>query len=347
MNRNIRSWQIATDDFYQLLDLPSRLKFLLRFAILAPSTHNSQPWLFKIRDNRCYLYLDETRRLPQADPIGRDLYISIGCALENFVIAARYFKVFDSLNYGPFAENNLLVEAIIKEDFSKEFDQDYESLIRIIPRRSNARGLFRKESVPQLVREDILAQVKNEYLTDGIAIHFIEDKESIREIASLTADGLKIAYNNPLFRQEMSCWINNNFSSRKEGIPGYALKMPAWISFIFPFIVRNFNIGSKLAKLNYWSLNSAPLICIITAPENKPLTWLQIGRLAERLMLELNSREFNTSIFVASIEMGDLYQKVQRIIGTNDLPQFLFVIGKIDSKQKPTPRHSVEDKILK
>lgn len=346
--RNLYSWQISIDDFQQFSDAASRIKFLLRFAILAPSTHNSQPWLFKIKENRCFFYFDENRRLPQADPLGRDLNISIGCALENFIIAAKYFKVFDSLNYGPFTENNLLAEAIIKKDYyNKESDPTYHDLIRTIHNRRNARGIFKTESVsPQLI-EDILERVKDEYLIDGIAVYFLKDKKKIKEIASLTAEGLKIAYNNPSFRQEMSCWINNNFSRRKEGIPGYALKMPTLLSFVFPFIVRNFNIGSKLAKLNYWSLSSAPLICIITAPENKSLTWLKIGRLAERLMLEFNSRGFNTSIFVASIEMGDLYRKVQSILGTHDLPQFLFAIGKSGSKHKPTPRYSVEEKIIR
>jgi hypothetical protein len=41
------------------------LKFLLNYAILVPSSHNTQPWLFKIMgDNPIELYADRTRGPP-------------------------------------------------------------------------------------------------------------------------------------------------------------------------------------------------------------------------------------------------------------------------------------------
>lgn len=60
--------------------LSEKLHFLLRYAILAPSGHNSQPWLFKIvgNNNIIEVYADRSRALPLVDPDERELIISCG-----------------------------------------------------------------------------------------------------------------------------------------------------------------------------------------------------------------------------------------------------------------------------
>ena len=55
-----------------------RLRFLLRYAILAPSRHNTQPWLFEIEGDELRVYADRSRALPVADPDGRQQLMSCG-----------------------------------------------------------------------------------------------------------------------------------------------------------------------------------------------------------------------------------------------------------------------------
>jgi len=68
-----------------------QLRFLLQYAILAPSTHNTQPWLFKIRGDALVLYADRSRALPVVDPASRALTISCGAALFHLRITLRHF----------------------------------------------------------------------------------------------------------------------------------------------------------------------------------------------------------------------------------------------------------------
>ena len=49
-------WQVAEDDFPVNGSTTEKLKFLLNYAILAPSTHNAQPWLFTLVDDAVELY---------------------------------------------------------------------------------------------------------------------------------------------------------------------------------------------------------------------------------------------------------------------------------------------------
>jgi len=65
-------------------------KELLKYAVLAPSGHNTQPWLFHFnKQNDLYLIADRTRALPVVDPNDRELTISCGAALDHLEIAAN------------------------------------------------------------------------------------------------------------------------------------------------------------------------------------------------------------------------------------------------------------------
>lgn len=328
--------------FYKLGTLKEKITFLLRYAVLAPSTHNSQPWLFKIEDNSCKFFYNPRLKLPQGDPKQRDLFISMGCCLENFLIAGEYFKMIDKVEY--VLKGNLVAEVFIKDYVDQSPDERFRDLVEAIPKRINYRGLFKNRSIDHIVVERIV----KENNCDNLRVDVVIDEGKREEIALLTAQGLRIAHASPLFRREMSSWLHSSLSKCKDGMPGYSLRMPAFLSFIFPYIVRWINTGKFLSSLNYKSVRSAPSIFVFSIPAGKegPIEWLNIGRVAERAMLRANLEGLRTSIFVASIEMDDLSDRLRKVLEINYLPQFLFCAGYMDHQQKPTPRYSVEEKLI-
>jgi nitroreductase len=54
-------WNISVEDFPANGTTAEKWKFFLRYAVLAPSSHNSQPWLFYLRNNTLELYADRRR----------------------------------------------------------------------------------------------------------------------------------------------------------------------------------------------------------------------------------------------------------------------------------------------
>jgi hypothetical protein len=60
---------------------------LIRHATLAPSSHDTQCWKFKLETDRISILPDLARRCPVVDPDDHHLFISLGCAAENLVIA--------------------------------------------------------------------------------------------------------------------------------------------------------------------------------------------------------------------------------------------------------------------
>jgi nitroreductase len=70
------------------IDWKQQALSIIRRAVLAPSSHNTQPWLFRISASTIDLLADRTRALPVNDPEDRELSISCGCALSNMRVAA-------------------------------------------------------------------------------------------------------------------------------------------------------------------------------------------------------------------------------------------------------------------
>src|SRR5690606_9040514 len=82
-------WQIDSGNYPNHAPLEEQIKFMLGYAILAPSTFNSQPWLCQIEHNKVLIYINYQRMPHKSDKQGRFGLVSIGCFLENLLIASQ------------------------------------------------------------------------------------------------------------------------------------------------------------------------------------------------------------------------------------------------------------------
>ncbi len=81
-NTAIRPWALAGE-----YDDP-RLN-ALSFALLAPNPHNLQPWQVRLEgSNGLTLMRDSTKALPETDPLDRQIFIGLGCFIEQMELAA-------------------------------------------------------------------------------------------------------------------------------------------------------------------------------------------------------------------------------------------------------------------
>jgi nitroreductase len=82
----VAAWQGPRDDEAQV-DLR---RWALGYAILAPNSHNRQPWLADLREaDAITLYVDRERLLPMTDPWFRQIVVSQGTFIESLVIALK------------------------------------------------------------------------------------------------------------------------------------------------------------------------------------------------------------------------------------------------------------------
>jgi hypothetical protein len=74
-----------------------------RHAILAPNPHNRQPWRIRlVGTDQALISCDLDKRLPQTDPLDRQILIGFGCFLEIARIAAAERGV--RMDIEPFPE---------------------------------------------------------------------------------------------------------------------------------------------------------------------------------------------------------------------------------------------------
>lgn len=350
INSFMREWEIDEDLFYKQETLRDKIVFLLNYAVLAPSTHNSQPWLFKISDDSCKIYANPDLYLKEADKDGRDLFISIGCLIENLVIASQYFSVYKNIVYSNNLQiisnniegNDYFIAEIFFDNNNNSSNGRFIRLFNAIKKRFNARGIF----LDRQLEKELIDSFKS--LNDFIEVKLslVMDNKKKEKIANLTSNGMRLAHQDKNFRKELSAWINNLFSPKKDGMTWKSMRAPFFVSFCVSHLIRIFNLGTILSKLNYKSVLSAPLICVMSSEDNV-MSWINVGRIAERIMLNAYLNELKTAIFVAAIESKDLRNKLRNLIDIQSLPQFLICVGYMDINPIHTPRHSVESKIKK
>jgi hypothetical protein len=115
-------------------------KILISFAVCAPSGHNSQPWKFQVVGNTIVISPDFSKRLPVVDSSDKELFISLGCALENLQIAAT--------NYGYLSDYDY-TDGKIVVTFTKSDNCVVDTLFAHIKTRHTHRGSFTGAKIPQ------------------------------------------------------------------------------------------------------------------------------------------------------------------------------------------------------
>ena len=335
------TWSIDAKQFPYGGNAKCRYEYLLRYAVLAPSSHNSQPWLFDVNHDYLDLYADPTRALPVVDPDNRELIISCGAALEYLCVSARYFGFAPSVIYhGPNDNADLLARFSFGE--RKKPDAMDIAMFNAIPRRHTNRMKFDEESVPLPVIEELQTLSEGE----DVAFQVITEKSDRNDIARMVTEGDQIQGSDPRFRRELAAWVHANRSHSHDGMPAYAFGAGDFSSVFVPLVVRTFDWGNGKAAKDQQLVIGSPLLAVLKTKGDAPSDWLNTGRALASVLLRLIHHNLSASFLNQPIELEDLRLALKQKLGGDTQPQILLRIG-YGPDTKPTPRRSVEEIVLK
>jgi hypothetical protein len=334
-------WNVSTTGFPDDGDAAEKLTFLLRYAVLAPSGHNTQPWLFSVHGDTVELYADRTQALAVVDPEDRALTISCGAALFNLRVALRRFGYRDdTYELVPDPEDaDLLARVRLVEGEPPSHDE--EALFEAIPKRRTTRAAYDEREVPiELQRE-----LEGDAVREGVWLHQVPDAER-RTIAELIAGGDRAQMADKRFRRELAAWVHPNRSRASRGMRGYGFGFRDLMSHAGPIVIRTFDIGKGQAAKDLELAERSPLLGVLGTGADSPRAWLAAGQAMERILLRACVHGLTASFLNQPVEVDDLRPRLADAIGrAGDHPQLVMRFG-YGPDVAHSPRASVEDVLI-
>lgn len=340
MKKNYKPWEVKIEDYLKCSSQRERVAFLLNFAILAPSSHNSQPWSFLSDEKTIRVYSENKRRLRVGDERDKLLFISIGCAIKNILVAADFYNLQSSVDFFPDPREESLV-AVINFSFNEQVELNKkDSLISYISERSVDRGkYFNKPIAPELTK--II-----EHLAQSLDFKInIVTGDSKNKISDWIVESSILLMNSSVFRKELSHYVKNNFTKAKVGMPAFGMGIPSLISFLVPFIIKYINLD-KLSRRETENLlkKHTPAFVILSTKSDRRGDWLESGMIYQEIALNAERFGVKTSIYAAPILHETYSNLIQNELAIDFTPQVLFRVGYPCSQKKHhSPRLSAND----
>jgi len=319
-----RHWGINEADFPFGGKKEDQLKYLLRYAILAPSSHNTQPWSFSVDDEEVLISPDFDRWLEVADSDKREIYVSIGCALENLLVAADHFGYGYRVNFPPEPhETDPAVRVKLEKGNSKEPGELFD---QITDRHTN-HNVY--EGGP--IAEDRLQLIQECCEEDGLTLHLTDDPEIKRTVDDLMVEGDAIQFSDPDWREELGYWLGR-------GVFG-----TSWVtSKMSQLAVTYFNMGKNTGKKDSRLLMSAPVLGVISSESNGREDQIKAGQVFERVSLVATANDIRLHPMSQILEIPELKEKVSSLIPVSGVfPQHTFRLGYAEPEDH-TPRWPIE-----
>jgi hypothetical protein len=284
---------------------------LVRYATLAPSSHNTQCWKFRIEDNAITILPDLARRTPAVDPDDHHLYVSLGCAAENLVQAALANSLkgdvrFDSATAGGGAIKIALqpTQAVATPFYLA------------IPERQSTRAEY--DGKPLSTEELRLLQQAG--TGAGVRVLLLTDKAALENVLAYVVEGNTAQMNDPAFVEELKSWIRfGSDEAVKAGDGLYSAtsgnpSVPRWIgSPLFGMLFKPKSENDKYAK----HLRSSAGVAIFVSEVNDKAHWVEAGRCYERFALQATALGIRNAMVNQPVEVSKVRPQFASAFGIN------------------------------
>ncbi|MCB0054956.1 MAG: twin-arginine translocation signal domain-containing protein [Caldilinea sp.] len=294
------------------------LRELVRFATLAANGHNTQPWLFAIRDSSIEIHPDTSRRLAVVDPDDRELWISLGCALENLRLAAQAAGYLPAITYPEQAD-------FIRVDLAPDRPQP-GALFDAIPRRQSTRCVYDGQPVATTTHDQLQAVE----LEPGVSVRLISDRTGMETALEYVNQGNLAQYADARFVGELVHWLRFNKREALASLDGLYTRasgnpeVPRWLGQFFVTRTK----PQQQADADATKLRSSPSAIVIASSTENRAAWVRTGQVYERLALHLAALDIKSALLNQPIEVAGLRTQFQQAMGLGtDQPQLLLRFG--------------------
>lgn len=290
---------------------------LVQAATLAASSHNTQPWKFRITSTGISVEPDLSRRCAVVDPDDSHLFKSLGCAAENIVAAAPAY------GFAP----DLLVHdsGRIEVALARSAKATDRSALSAIAERQCTRTPYDGRSLQWAE----MAGLESAGTGDRVRIRLIDDSILKEAILELVNNGNRSQLSDPSFRRELISWIRFNDSRAIQSGDGLAGRvsnqpqLPTWLA--KPIMRFVLNPGAQV-KTDTTNLRSAAGIAVFIGAADELPVWVEAGRAYERFALAATVAGIRNAFINQPIEVRRLRQELHSLLGLGGTETALLMV---------------------
>lgn len=283
------------------------MRDLLRYATLAASSHNTQPWRFRVGAGQIAILPDLPRRTPIVDPDDHHLFASLGCASENLALASGARGrpgtiTFDPANGGAVVflhgpgpvENSVLFDAI--------------------PKRQSTRAEYDGRPVSAADLKTLAAAAA----MPGVDLVLITDRPRMDRVRDLVVAGNNAQIGDAAFLRELKMWLR--FSPREAMETGDGLfsaasgspSLPAWLGpRLFDWV---FTANAEAEKYTRQLRSSAGVAVFVAQKEDRE-HWVLAGRACQRFALQATALGIKHAFINQPVEVPSLRPELAGLVG--------------------------------
>lgn len=312
-------------------ELDNAIVPILEATVRAPSSHNTQPWRFRVDDGVVHLFADRTRALPVNDPYDRELVISCGCALLHLRVAAAAEGLIPVVHTLPQPGDPDLLATVgfLTNDDAPAADA---SLAEYIEHRHT----YRKRFEPRQVPEGVLDELAEAAVAEGANLYLLSNETLRHQVAELIAEGDAAHWANPSWRRELAAWMH----ARREGD---GLTIP-WLTAPFAHLaVRTFDMGHGEGAKDRQIADESPVLAVLSTPGDGQADWLAAGQGLGRLLLQACRHNVQASFLNQPCQLPALRPKLQHLLGHPGFPQIVLRLGYTENRLPVTPRRELHE----
>lgn len=292
---------------------------IIRYATLAANGHNTQPWRFRVAESTIDILPDLSRATPVVDPDNHHLFVSLGCAAENLLIAATATGRAGQLETDAGGER-------IRYSFSRA-EAHPHPLLAAIPRRQSTRAEYDGRSVPAA---DIEA-LRQSSETPGVRLVLLTDRARINQVRELIVAGNDAQMADAAFMAELKRWLRFNPRSAMasgDGLFSAASGNPVLPEFLGGLAFDTFFTAGAENDKYARQIDSSAGIAIFLAEREDKAHWIAVGRASQRFALAATASGLKHAFVNQAVEVARLRPELAALIGEHGMrPDIIMRFG--------------------
>ncbi|MBL8226648.1 MAG: Tat pathway signal protein [Chromatiales bacterium] len=280
---------------------------IVRYATLAPSHRNRQPWRFELGPGWIIVRPDIARRLPVADPDDRYLHAAVGAAAETMVTAAAAGGL--GAKVSPDGDG-------IRIDFFVSLPQPPQLYDAIIARQTAWEAL---DAAP--LEEAEVGRLEKLAAGAGIVPRLVTERAEIDRVLKRTIEAAEHLARDPAWLRELieglrfdaaeALATRDGLFTVAAGYPG----VPRWLGTRLPDLVTTPGRERERATAQ---LNGCSGVIVFAADDDSPAAWQEAGRCYQRVALVAQSRGIRTGPVNAALDVPEVRGRLSRNLGLGE-----------------------------